>query len=207
MLTSKVRDPDRLAPRRRTLIPEDREDRALRQAPLAAGWSSRRWGMTRQGGDENLIHGIGVCRGMSACRGRLGLWSTHTCLWRFPGPLAGSLCKPPFAELIEQRALRHKRSLPDICRQSRSSGAEGPHSKTGIGRYRPATDGRDIALLRGTSRSAKRGPPTKPRLGHEHWCHEAQPFASRVPYCLVVDEWKNLVLEVVHHAYPDEGHR
>jgi len=50
--------------------------------------------------------------------------TTHTCLWRFSCPLSGSLCNPPFAELIEQRALRHKRSLPDICRQSRSSGAE-----------------------------------------------------------------------------------
>jgi hypothetical protein len=40
------------------------------------------------------------------------LHSTHTCLWRFSGPLTGLLCKRPFAEFIERNRIRCKRSSP-----------------------------------------------------------------------------------------------
>jgi len=52
--------------------------KSARQARLAAGCSSRRWGMSQRSGDGILIHEIGVSRGTSACRSQLGQQSTYS---------------------------------------------------------------------------------------------------------------------------------
>jgi hypothetical protein len=57
--------------------------------------------------------------------------ATHTCQWRFSGPLTGVLCKRPFAEFIAKIRIRWQRSLQGIYQRAEKLELSGRVSKQG----------------------------------------------------------------------------
>ena len=69
-----------------------------------------------------------------------GRFSTHTCLWRFFGSLAGVLHKPPFAEFVEKNRIRCKRSLQNFYRRREQDCNRPPAFKNATVRERPKAE-------------------------------------------------------------------
>jgi len=102
--------------------------------------------MTRPGGGQNLIHGIGVYRGTSAHRGRLGLRSTHSCPWPISRRTTGLPWHLTFdhaAEMVSDRDSGRSR-VATIARQRIP--AERLHPKATHWRSRPGADSHERPL-------------------------------------------------------------
>jgi hypothetical protein len=88
-----------------------------------------------------------------------GRLSTHTCLWRFSGPLTGVLCKPPFAEFVEKNRIRCKRSLQDFYQRREQNCSRPAAFKDATVRERPLADLRAARKQTSNSPGNRAAPP------------------------------------------------